>query len=131
MFFLVKSDILKCFKSNNITRLEYLIITHFDKDNVGSASHVIDNIEIGEVLQSNVIKESEYYSNYLEALANKSITPVTVSGDYYISLDDLKIVVNGPESVYDSNKSNNSSLIVSIADNNNNLYLWEMPKMQE
>jgi len=116
----LSQEILDYFKKNNIKKLDYLIITHFDKDHVGSASNVIDNIEIGEVLQSNYIKESEYYNNYIKSLSNKKITPITVSGDYDIELDDLKIVVNGSEKIYDSNESNNSSLIVSINYNKNN-----------
>jgi len=115
----LSDDILRYFESNNITRLEYLIITHFDKDHVGSASTIIDNIEIGEVLQSNSSKESEYYTNYINSLLEKSITPVTVSGDLELSFSDLKVTVNGPESLYDSSESNNSSLIVSIIDDEN------------
>ena len=107
-------DILTYFRNNNITKLDYLIITHFDKDHVGSASEIINSIEIDNILQSNSPKESEYYNNYIEALENKSITPNTVSGDLEFTLGDFNVVVNGPDKTYDSNESNNSSLIVSI-----------------
>ena len=116
----LSNEILKYFQNNNITKLDYLIITHFDKDHVGSASSVIDNIEIGQVLQSNVSKDSEYYTNYLNSLKNKNITPLTVQNNYEIALDDLNIIVNGPTTIYDNNESNNSSLIVSITYNDNN-----------
>ena len=115
----LSDDILKYFKENNITKLEYLIITHFDKDHVGSASTIIDNIEIGEVLQSNSPKESEYYTNYLNSLSNKNITPKTVEENYKLNFEDLEIIVNGPDKVYDKNESNNSSLIVSVTNGNN------------
>ena len=110
----LRDDILRYFESNNITKLEYLIITHFDKDHVGSASTIIDNIEIGEVIQSNFPKESEYYTNYINSLTNKNITPITVKGDYELSFENIKIIVNGPETIYENNESNNSSLIVSV-----------------
>ena len=116
----LSNEILKYFQNNNITKLDYLIITHFDKDHVGSASSVIDNIEIGQVLQSNVSKDSEYYTNYLNSLKNKNITPLTVQNNYEIALDGLNIIVNGPTTIYDNNESNNSSLIVSITYNDNN-----------
>jgi len=123
---ILSDDILKYFENNKITRLEYLIITHFDKDHVGSASNIIDNIEIGEVLQSSYIKESEYYTNYINSLSNKSITPKTITGNYKLSFEDLDIVVNGPEELYENNKSNNSSLIVSIVyDNTKFLFMGD------
>lgn len=106
--------ILAYLKNNNITKLDYLIITHFDKDHVGSASTIIDNIEIDNILQSNCPKESEYYTNYLNSLEEKGIEATTVSGDLEFSLADLNIVVNGPTDIYTSNESNNSSLIVEL-----------------
>jgi len=112
------TEILKYLKNNNITKLDYLIITHFDKDHVGSASQIINSIEIDNVLQSNCPKESEYYTNYINSLANKNITVQTISGDNQIILGDLDIVVNGPTQIYENNESNNSSLIVSIKYNN-------------
>ena len=116
----LSDEILKYFKDNNITKLDYLIITHFDKDHVGSASFVIDNIDVGEVLQSNVEKESVYYSNYVNSLKNKNITPKTIdSNNYDIKLSDIDIRVMGPSIIYEKNESNNSSLIVSVTYLNN------------
>ena len=109
----LSNTILEYFHNNGITRLEYLIITHFDRDHVGSASNIIDNIEIGKVLQSNSPKESKYYTNYLNSLTSKKINPITVKGNNELLFDDIKIVVNGPEDTYENNASNNSSLIVS------------------
>ncbi len=115
----LKNEVLAYFKKNHISKLDYLIITHFDKDHVGGAASIISSLEIGEVFQSNVPKNSEYYQEYLSALHDKNIVPITVAGDYSISLDDLDIVINGPNIIYDKNESNNSSLIVTITDQNN------------
>ena len=113
------SEILSYFKENIITKLDYLIITHFDKDHVGSASSIINEIEIGEIYQSNYPKESTVYTAYLEAIESKNITPITVSGDINLSLGDSSLTINGPTEVYTSNESNNSSLIVSLTYQNN------------
>lgn len=119
----LSDEILTYLKNNNITKLDYLIITHFDKDHVGSASQIIDNIEIDNVLQSNCPKDSQYYENYINSLANKNIEAQTISGDESFTLGELNIVANGPTDIYDSNESNNSSLIVSINYGNTN-YLF-------
>ena len=115
----LSNEILEYFEINNINRLEYLIITHFDKDHVGSASKIIDNLEIGEVLQSNSPKDNADYKNYLKSLSNKSIKPKTVTDDYKLSFEDTKIIVNGPNKIYEKNESNNSSLITTITYNKN------------
>lgn len=110
----LSSEILTYLKNNNITKLDYLIITHFDKDHVGSASNIIDNIDIDNVFQSNVLKESEYYDNYILSLENKNITAKIITGDESFTLGDLNVTVNGPTQAFDNNQSNNSSLIVEI-----------------
>lgn len=122
----LSTNILQYFHNQNIKTLDYLIITHFDKDHVGSAADIINDIEIGAVLQSNVPKESDSYNSYLSALQDKGITPTTVSGDYTFTLANLDITVNGPEIIYDSNQSNNSSLIVSVTyDQNRFLFMGD------
>ena len=101
-------------KSHNSSKIDYLIITHFDKDHVGSASKLIDDYEIGTIYITNTIKESDYYKNYVASINKKNITPKIVTGDLDVSIDDLKIVINGPDKLYAYDESNNSSLIVSI-----------------
>lgn len=108
------NNILKYFKDNNINELDYLIITHFDKDHVGSAASIIDNIKILNILQSNYPKDSEYYLKYKASLEKNSITPITVEGNMEFSLEEMKIIVDGPTKIYDKNESNNSSLIVKL-----------------
>ena len=119
----LSNTILTYLRNNNITKLDYLIITHFDKDHVGSASSIIDNIEIDHIYQSNSPKESEYYSNYIISLEEAGIEAETIYGDVDFELGDLKVTVNGPTQIFESNESNNSSLIVSINYKNTN-YLF-------
>lgn len=115
----LSDEILTYFKNSNIDKLDYLIITHFDKDHVGSASKIIDDLEIDNIFQSNYPKDSEYYTNYLNSLSKKNITPETIVNDKEFTVDELNIKIYGPKKVYDKNESNNSSLITSVIYNNN------------
>lgn len=110
----LSSEILSYFKRNGIEKLDYLIITHFDKDHVGSASAIIDNINVVNVLQTNLPKESEYYTNYINSLEEKGITAKTITDSHTFAIGDIKFTVNGPTETYDSDESNNSSLIVRV-----------------
>jgi beta-lactamase superfamily II metal-dependent hydrolase len=108
------SDILKYLDKNKIDKIDYLIITHFDKDHVGSAYKIIEEKDVLNVIQTNTKKDSIYYEKYIESLESKNIKPITVLDNYEINHKDLKIVINGPGKTYDKNESNNSSLITSI-----------------
>ena len=119
-------DILDYLLNHDINRLDYLIITHFDKDHVGGAKTIIDNIEIGGVFETNYVKESEYYWKYKNALSDKDIIPVQVETNYNLPFENyngFKMSIEGPQKIYDSNESNNSSLIVSIVYNNTKFLL--------
>lgn len=105
---------------NIIKKLDYLIITHFDKDHVGGSSSVLKGIQVDNVIQSNYPKESKVYNKYLNALSEKNITPVTLREDMSFNFGDVYFNINAPiEEVYSNNESNNSSLIVSVKYKNN------------
>ncbi len=108
--------VLAYLEERGIERLDYLIVTHFDKDHVGGAAKVINNIEIGMVLQSNSPKDSDEYEKYVKALANAGIEPVTVRETLTFTLDGVSYTVDPPrQERYADDASNNSSLIVSAA----------------
>lgn len=103
-----------------VSRIDYLIVTHFDKDHVGGAAKVINNFPVGTVLQSNQPKDSEEYEKYLKALNNEKLEAVTVRQDYDFALDGVRFTVSPPrKSDYKSDDSNNSSLIVTVCNGKN------------
>ena len=108
--------IISFLKEQGIRRLDYLIITHFDKDHVGGAKKILESVEIGTVLQSNSPKDASAYNKYVTALQAQKINPVTVTGsDLKFTLDGVDFTVNPPaQAVYPEDESNNSSLIVSV-----------------
>ena len=108
-------EILSYLKAHDIKRVDYLIITHFDKDHVGGAAKIINSIPVKTVLQSNCPKDSEEYEKYCRALEKAGIAPVTVRETMELSFDGLRLSVDPPrKSDYDSDDSNNSSLIVTV-----------------
>ena len=107
------NTILEYLAEQNISKLDYLIITHFDKDHVGSASKILKKIEVEHILQSNYPKSSNVYDKYLTAVMDKDVT--TVRDDLKFTLGGAQFVVNAPdEEEYPDKPSNNSSLIVSV-----------------
>ncbi|MTO25047.1 MBL fold metallo-hydrolase [Turicibacter sanguinis] len=62
-------------KTQGVTRLEYLIITHFHADHFGAADTVINDFEVGTTLVSNGDADTQVYRDFINALANKGLTP--------------------------------------------------------
>ena len=107
--------ILSYLEEKGITRLDYLMITHFDQDHVGGAAKVLNNLPVGTVLQSNYPKDSEEYEKYVKALSNAGIEPQTVQESLSFVLDGVSYSVDPPhQEKYSEDASNNSSLIVSV-----------------
>ena len=99
-----------------IERLDYLIVTHFDKDHVGGAKKLLSAIPVGTVLQSNCPKTgADAYEKYVAALAAAGIEASTVRQTLRFTLGDVRFTVDPPAAEhYETDASNNSSLIVSV-----------------
>lgn len=106
-----------------VRRLDYLIITHFDKDHVGGAKKLISSIPIDNILQSNAPKEgSTAYEKYLKALEEQGKEAVTVRETLRFTLGEVQYTVNPPaRESYQTDESNNASLIVSVTHGPNRL----------
>ena len=114
--------ILADLEEKGVSKLDYLIVTHFDQDHVGGAAKVLESITVGTVLQSNQPKDSKEYDNYVDALNAAGIVPVTVRETYEFTQDGVAYTVDPPrKSKYNEDESNNSSLIVSVVNGGNRL----------
>ena len=103
-----------------VTKVDELIITHFDKDHVGGADHILNNFEVGTVYTTYHSKESDDITAYLQALENSGLEETTVSETLSYTADGVSFTIYPPKSqVYYESTSNNSSLVirVSLGDN--------------
>lgn len=114
--------ITKYLKQKDIETLDYLIITHFDKDHIGGAAKIIESINVQNILQTPRTENSEEYNNYQTSLGNKTINVTTVDGAISFVLDNVTYYVTAPQSDnYRSDDDNNSSLITSVINGKNKL----------
>lgn len=109
--------ILHALNELDIQTLDTLILTHFDKDHIGSADEILESVDVGRVLVSDWSKDSNEYADLMAALETAGIESEVVFGDDQVSfmLDGAEYTVDGPDaSDYDKDDSNNSSLIVTV-----------------
>lgn len=94
-------------------RIEYLIISHFDKDHIGSAAELIRRYEVGQALMPDYEEESEAYLSLMKALEETGTACVRLREDMSFSLEGSEFYVDAPgETFYDND--NNYSLITAV-----------------
>lgn len=114
----------KLIEENESETIDYLIITHFDKDHVGGAAKLIRSYNVKNVLTPDYEGNTEEYEKYKIALAEKSITPMKLTEDVSFTLDGIDYTVYAPKKdFYGNNDSdeNNFSLVTKVVHNSNTL----------
>ena len=103
-------------------RIDYLILSHFDKDHIGSAARLIESYEVRQVLMPDYVEDSKPYAALMEALEDKGTEYTRLREDISFSLDGIDFYVDAPqEAVYDND--NNYSLITSVTNDKNRFLL--------
>lgn len=105
--------IIPFFKSKGIHHIDKLILTHADADHTGSASKIIENFNVQEVV---IGKESEEFYQGKDsiqlALSKKILISRVAKGDYW-NIDDARFYILNP---YQKGKDSNESSIVIWAE---------------
>lgn len=103
-------------------RIEYLILSHFDKDHIGSAAAIVLRYEVGCVLMPDYREDSEPYLALMEALKETGTESRRLREGLQFSLEGIDFYVDAPrEASYEND--NNYSLITSVTNNKNKILL--------
>ena len=96
-------------KAQGITRLEYVIATHPDADHIGGLDAVISQLEVGKVLVGNGKATTKTYTDFIEAIMDKGLSPSVplLYSEFPLGEATLKIV-----SVANEKEPNNCSLVI-------------------
>jgi len=108
-------EIVQFLEDKGITTVDYLIITHYDKDHVGGASKVIKSLDVKNVLAPDYDEESDEVEKYQKALAGKNITPQRLTSDISFELDGASYDIIAPEETfYGEDNDNDFSLVTKM-----------------
>lgn len=111
------------------TRIAYLILSHFDKDHIGSAAELISRYEVGCVLMPDYEEDSEAYLALMGALQETGTESRRLRSAFTFSLEGAVFYVDAPrESVYEND--NNYSLITCVTNGKNRFLLMGDAKKQ-
>ncbi len=101
-------------KGKNVSSIEYLILTHPDKDHIGGAVDIIENFEVKNIIQPYYAKSNEQLESLNKKIETGGIPIIYPTLTRKFSVGEMNILVYPPlEKHY--TKDNNYSLATLIA----------------
>lgn len=98
-----------------ITSLDYLVMTHFDKDHVGGADRVLEALKVKKILQPNYVSDGSQYLEYRETLSRLGLEPETVTKTKSLHLGEARLLFFPPQKGEYEEEDNDWSLVVSLS----------------
>lgn len=120
------------FKSQNIKKIDLIIISHFHEDHVNGIKDILETLKINKIIcayQENIAKEDKnIYESYIEIkkyALSKNILFNEVKKDQTVLIGDININILSPNinEIFNNDNINASSLVCNINIKNNN-YLF-------
>lgn len=120
-------------EESGTTVIDYLIITHFDKDHVGGAPKVLKTFDVKNVLTPDYTGNVSEYDKFAETLDGRGITPMKLKEDISFTLDDVDYTVYVPKKDFygDGDSAENNFSLVTKAVHHNNTLLFTGDAMEE
>ena len=73
-------------RQNGISSLDWFVVTHYDKDHVGGAAAIAQNLSVGRVYLPGYEGTGEYYESFMNAIEEKNLPSQNVTEDIDLDL---------------------------------------------
>ncbi|SFP45084.1 Metal-dependent hydrolase, beta-lactamase superfamily II [Butyrivibrio proteoclasticus] len=105
-------------KDNSITEIDFLILTHYDQDHIGSAVKIISSYDVKNIYLADYVSQKEYYTGLMDCIkARENI--YFVNENIAFNYNDISIDIypaSSPDELLSNsnNADNNMSLVCMI-----------------
>ena len=113
------NEILEYLQTDGIDAVDYLFITHFDKDHVGGAAKVIENVNVKSIITPDYEGTNAEYESYLASAERKNVTPIRLKENMTFTLDDVLFEIFGPLKKAYKEGDNDFSLAIAVTHGEN------------
>jgi len=106
-------ELVKRFEREGIDHIDVMIITHYDKDHVGGADRIIEEIGVGEVYMPVYAKDSKQYEQFAEALEKTDVKthPIGTKESVQVLLENVTMTITSAHRTnYGHDEENDFSL---------------------
>ena len=112
-------ELVELLQEKGISNVDYIFITHFDKDHVGGFPEVMDNVTAGNIIVPNYEGNNDEYEKYLKTVSDKGLQITQLTKDTNFLLDDVLLEVSVPKKQFYAEGDNDFSLVISITHGDN------------
>ena len=102
-----------------IEKIDYLFITHFDKDHVGGFPEVMENVTASNIIVPNYIGNNDEYEEYIKTVSEYNLQITTLTEDTSFILDDVLFEISVPKKKSYAEGDNDFSLVLSVTHGEN------------
>ena len=107
-------DILKELVSLNVERIDVMFLTHHDKDHIGGADTILENLPVSDVRMPDYKVDSKQYSQLDAALSQSGTTVHRMKKDESFSLGSGDFTVWTSTIDYNGKNDNEQSLVIKL-----------------
>ena len=101
-----------------ITKIDYLIISHFDSDHCNGVIPVIEKLDVRNIVISKQAEMSNEFKNIMEVAKNRKIQIKIVKSGDRIDIDKFVYIdILSPEEVLKYDDLNNNSIVCKLVYN--------------
>ena len=95
-----------------IERIDYIILSHYDRDHIGSAGELIRGFSVGAVLRPDYVENSDEFRDMESAVAQTGTKDIVLKEDYLIKTENGSVKVDPPDKNYGDD--NNNSMLTTV-----------------
>lgn len=112
-------ELVELLQEKGISNVDYIFITHFDKDHVGGFPEVIDYVNASNIIVPDYEGNNGEYEEYLKTVSDKGLQITTLTEDISFTLDDVLFEVSVPRKQSYAEGDNDFSLVISVTHGEN------------
>lgn len=106
------ANIISLLRSRGAERIDYIIVSHYDKDHIGAAGELIRTFPVGRLLRPDYVEDSAEYADMMAAAAQTGTEDTVLRENYVIETENGSVTVDPPDKDYGDD--NNNSVITTL-----------------